>query len=214
MWTEASRVYDISVRLGVESADYPGDEPFRRKLTASFEAGDAYETSALTMSAHAGTHIDMPSHFIPGGGRIDDYGAGNFILTGQVVEIPDRSEMHPEMLTDLDIEAGDAILFKTSNSATGLSRSGVFRDDYVCISETIACWCVDRRMALVGIDSISADCYGNSNFPVHHILLEKGIFILEGIHLEEVPTGRYTLICLPLKIAAGEASLVRAVLIG
>jgi arylformamidase len=49
--------------------------------------------------------------------------------------------------------------------------------------------------------------------PIHDILLGNDIFILEGIALDGVPAGRYTLFCLPLKIRGAEASPVRAILI-
>ena len=46
-----------------------------------------------------------------------------------------------------------------------------------------------------------------------YIVLGNNMLILEGINLKDVPEGRYTLFCLPLKIKGGEASPVRAVLV-
>jgi arylformamidase len=66
---------------------------------------------------------------------------------------------------------------------------------------------------MVGIDYITIERYGDEAFPSHHTILGKGIPVLEGLDLKEVPPGRYTLICLPLKIKGAEASPVRAILV-
>src|SRR3990172_13172859 len=73
--------------------------------------------------------------------------------------------------------------------------------------------CVEKQVRLVGIDYMSVDNMEDKTFPVHRTLLENNILILESINLHEVPSGRYTLVCLPLKIKGGEASPVRAVLL-
>jgi arylformamidase len=74
-------------------------------------------------------------------------------------------------------------------------------------------YCIEKGVSLVGIDYITIDRYSDRTFPVHHRLLGNDILILEGLHLSEVPSGRYTLFCLPLLIKGGEASPVRAILI-
>ena len=46
----------------------------------------------------------------------------------------------------------------------------------------------------------------------HHEILAGDMRILEGLVLDDVPPGEYELIALPLKIAAADASPVRAIL--
>ena len=46
----------------------------------------------------------------------------------------------------------------------------------------------------------------------HKAVLKADMRILEGLVLDDVPEGRYELIALPLPIANGDASPVRAVL--
>ena len=74
-------------------------------------------------------------------------------------------------------------------------------------------FCIEKDIALVGIDYNSVDRYGAEDFPVHHLLMRKDIRILEGIDLKEVEPGRYVLFCFPLKIEGAEGSPVRAALI-
>lgn len=207
------KVYDISVRLGDESIDYPGDTPYSRKLIETIGNTGTYELSTLTMSAHSGTHLDAPSHFIPGGKSLDQYEAREFILPARVVEIKDKQTIRPAELRDLEVEVGEALLFKTDNSLGGRSRSGEFHPRFVYLSPEAAALCVEKKVKLIGLDYITVERYGESGFPVHRQLLGNGVLILEGIDLQDVPAGTYTLICLPLKIKAGEASPVRAILL-
>jgi arylformamidase len=206
-------IYDISVVLGKESIDFPGDEPFARKWTQRLQEGGVCDLTSLCLSAHAGAHLDSPAHFLPGGKTLDRYPLRDFMRPAQVVEIQDPECVRPGELEPLEIKEGDALLFKTENSQSGRSRSGVFSERFVYLSGEAAEWCVRHGVGLVGLDAISIERYGDERFPAHRRLMENGVLILEGIHLGDVPPGRYTLLCLPLKLEGCEASPVRAVLI-
>jgi len=208
------KLYDISVLLGVESITYPGDPPYRRNLISAIRSGDICDVSKLEMSAHAGTHIDAPSHFIANEAQtIDQYSAEEFIMPALVVDIENKTAIHPEELRKADLQPGEAVLFKTENSLSGRCKNGVFSEEYVYLSSEAAQYCVEKKAKLVGIDYITIEKYGDQAFPSHKTIMKNGIFILEGINLADVPPGRYSLLCLPLKIKGGEASPVRAVLL-
>jgi arylformamidase len=213
MMNKYKAVYDISIWLGAESFDYPGHPPFSREPIGRAGDSGALELSRLAMSAHAGTHLDFPAHFIAGGKHIDDYPIQRFILPAQVVSIEDKEAIRPSELENLDIKPGDALLFKTDNSLSGRCTSGVFSKSFVYMSPEAADFCVDKKVSLVGIDYGSIDRYDTQDFPAHHKLLGNDILILETINLREVPPGRYTLFCLPLKIKGAEGSPARAVLV-
>jgi arylformamidase len=208
-----SRVYDISILLGVEDATYPGDDRYRRESVSSIADGAAYNLSTLTLSAHAGTHVDAPSHFLENAKKIDQFGADNFILPAHVVYVEDRDSIKPDSIAGLEMEKGDALLFKTTNSMNGLSRSGLFSKKFVYMSEGASDICVELGASLVGIDYISIDRYEDEEAPVHRKLLGENILILESIDLKDIPPGDYTLLCPPLKMKGAEASPVRALLL-
>jgi arylformamidase len=205
-------IYDISILLGEEDAVYPGDTPFSREAISSIPRGDGFELSTITLSAHAGTHVDAPAHFLEGERSIDSYPVQSFILPAHVVEIEDLESIKPGSLDEVDMREGEAVLFKTHNSISGLARGGAFLENYVHMSLEAAQLCIEKGIRLVGIDYISIDRYGSLDAPVHRRLLENEVLILEGIDLKEVPKGRYTLICPPLRIKGCEASPVRALL--
>jgi arylformamidase len=207
-------IYDISVSLGDEAVDYPGTIPYSRELVYRIKDGQPLDVSKLVMTAHSGTHIDTPSHSNPNGKRIDEYPLQAFILPAQVVSIKDKEAIRPSEMENLDLKPGEALLFKTDNSISGRCASGAFSENFVYMSLEAADFCVEKRVSLVGTDYNTVDRYGDKNFPVHRKLLENGILILEGINLKEVPSGRYTLFCPPLKLKGAEGSPTRAILIG
>lgn len=205
-------MYDISALLG-EVAAFPGDTPFHREMISRAAAGADCDISTLVLSAHAGTHIDAPAHFIVGGKTIDQYPPERFVLPAQVVSVEGEESISWEDVKDAGTREGEALLCKTDNSRRGLLKRRIFSENFVHLSEELACNLVGLGISLVGVDYLSVDKYGDDPAPVHRLLLENDILILEGIDLGEVPPGRYTLICPPIKIQAGEAAPCRAVLV-
>jgi arylformamidase len=210
---EFGKCHDISVLLGEEAIDYPGDTPFARKDVVELEKGGPYNLSRLETSLHAGTHLDMPSHFLRDGKRVENYPPETFILSALVAEIEPCRTITPEQLQDVNIRQGEALLLKTDNSRSGICRNGKFTENFVHMSTEGAVYCAQRNPALVGIDYITIESFHSKTFEAHLALVGKGIFILEGINLGDVAPGRYTLLCLPLKIKGAEGSPTRAVLL-
>jgi len=64
----------------------------------------------------------------------------------------------------------------------------------------------------VGVDYLSVGGLESGGPETHCILLQAGIWIIEGLNLEHVETGEYELVCLPLKIVGGDGAPARAVL--
>jgi arylformamidase len=207
------RIYDISVPLDGRTTVYPGDPAMARETIMTLAAGDGCELSRLTLSSHAGTHLDAPAHFIADGKTIDRFGPETFIRPARVVCVPDRAEIRSADLSAADPKPGEALLVKTDHSIHRRGFGGAFDPDHVYLTAEAAAWCVARRLILVGIDTLSVDAHREQRFAAHRCLLEAGVLILESIDLEAVPEGLFTLLCLPLKIVAGEASPVRAVLL-
>ena len=65
-----------------------------------------------------------------------------------------------------------------------------------------------RSMKLLGIEGQSV-----GNALVHQILLESGIVLLEGIRLDGIPDGEYTLFAAPLKLGGCDGAPCRAILL-
>ena len=209
------QIYDISLTLGQQEAVYPGDPELEQETISSLADGGIAEVSKFSICAHCGTHLDLPAHFIKGSPKIESYPPGDFILPARVVKIDNEEAVTLRELESKKIERGGAVLFKTTNSESGLVCSGSFSRRYVYLTpdaEVAFARIRSVRVKLVGLDYYSVDLYGDSSYPTHHVLLGGNVKILEAINLVEVPEGDYTLIALPLKIKGAEASPVRAVL--
>src|SRR5215470_16011605 len=64
-------MWDLTEPLRAGMPTYPGDPPFERRVLRRLEDGDPYTLSWLGLSAHAGTHVDPPAHFVAGGATLD-----------------------------------------------------------------------------------------------------------------------------------------------
>ncbi len=206
-------IHDISVTLGGPCTYWPGDPAYQREQTLRLADGGEADVSKLTLSVHAGTHVDSPAHFIAAARTLDQYPPSRFVLPASVVEVDDDECVRPEHLAGVTLAAGEALLLKTRNSARGLCMTGRFEERYVYLSLEAARLCVQRRLGLVGIDYLSVDRYGGEGYPTHLELLGHDVLILETLDLRAIAPGRYTLSCLPLKLKDCEGSPVRAVLI-
>ena len=187
--------FDISRAIAPGAVVYPGDPAIRMETVCP-------GLTALHWSTHTLTHIDPPAHFIPGGASIDQIPLTRFHGPALVVAVAG-----PVVLAEHVVPAQN-LLFKTQS---GWSDTR-YLEDHVYISLEAAEKLAQLGVNLVGIDYLSVDRHGDPAFPAHHTLLRAGVLILEGVDLSAVEPGLYTLLAMPLKIANGDGSPVRAVL--
>ncbi len=57
------KIWDISRTLSNDFAEWPGDEPFRYRVTSEIAKGASVNLAAIGMSLHNGTHADARFHF-------------------------------------------------------------------------------------------------------------------------------------------------------
>ncbi len=206
------RRIDISMPLFPGMPSFPGDPEFRSTPLRSIEAGDPYRLSELSFGSHAGTHVDPPVHFIPGGPTVDELDLD--ILNGpcRVVQV-DASATSVGSEEVARVPAGTTrVLFRTSNSERWASSLSFF-PDCVGLTPAAARGLVERGVQLVGIDALSVENDPSGEFPVHRALLRRGTLILEGLLLATAPAGEYELECLPLRLQAGDGGPARAALV-
>ena len=192
-------IYDISTPLSDSTPVYPGDPPVRIRRVSDLASGDEFMLSEIVMPLHAGTHIDAPSHFIPGGPTVDAIPLDVLIGDAILADIPTTGAITADILKQLSFPADTTRLLLRTSDAAALSQCG-------------AQWLVDAGVKLVGIDRLSIGSPDQSN-AVHRIFLVAGVVIVESLNLTAPSPGKYKLICLPLNIAGSEAAPARAVLI-
>ncbi len=206
------RVIDISVPNGPGQHVYPGDPPPRIEPAKRIAAGDVCNVSLLTMGSHTGTHVDAPYHFIDGAPRLGEVPLDRMVGEALVVDLRGRPAVDAAALAGAPLRPGDILLCRTDNSERWAAAE--FQRDFTYLTLDAAAALIERGVRAVGIDYLSIEQFGRSDFPVHHRLLGAGVFVIEGLDLRAVDPGRYTLVCLPLKFPDLDGAPARAVLLG
>jgi arylformamidase len=205
------RVIDISVPNGRGMHVYPGDPVPRVEAVRSLTKGDVCNLSLLTVGSHTGTHVDAPYHFLSDGPRLGDVPLDRMVGEALVADLRGRAAIDAEALAATELRAGDILLCRTDNSWRWAAPD--FRRDFTYLTEDAADLLVTRGARAVGMDYLSIERFGSTDFPVHHRLLGAGVFVIEGLDLRAVEPGRYTLVCLPLKFPDLDGAPARAVLL-
>lgn len=205
------RIYDISRSIRADMAVCPGINGFKLYKHCSMEAGDPFNAGEITMSLHAGTHIDTPLHHLINGVDAASINLFRCIGSAKLFEIDCKKIITSDDLMCLSIEKGDIVLFKTDNSNRHESEPFFF--GFTALSVDAAEYLIKKEIIALGIDYFSVERLDSPDSIVHKTLLRQDICIIEGLCLKHVPPGVYFLSCLPLRIEGAEGSPARAVLI-
>ena len=180
---------------------------------------DPVNVTEVQMVVHVGTHLDAPSHFIPGAPDIDEVPLDRLHGPGVVWAIPDlqpydeigpehfaaaRPALHPDDMVLLD--TGWAGHFGTATY-----------DRHPNLTEDAAQWLVDQQVKAIGFDFPTPDlCYERRgpgfNWPVHQVLLSNGVLI--GEHLagtDRLAGQRVEVFFLPLRIKGSDGGPARVI---
>jgi arylformamidase len=202
---------DISVPLHNGMVVWPGDAPFESSSTLEIAKGDECNLSQISSTAHIGTHMDAPRHYLEGAGGIETMPIAASIGRARVIEIQDPEAIRTSELEPHHLARGERVLFKTRNSEH-CWKTDHFQKKYIYIAPEAAHYLAERRVQTVGVDYLSVGGFESGGPETHRILLQAGIWIIEGLNLEHVAPGEYELVCLPLKIVGGDGAPARAVL--
>lgn len=207
-------IIDITLGISPELPVWPGDPVIVLEQVESMDRGAHANVTRLSMSAHTGTHVDAPHHFLNDHRTVENLPLD--ILTGKcfVLDLSDNEgHLDSSDFQTADIPHGTTrLLIKTQNSARWQAGEKEFFTGFLGITEDGAHWLVEKGIKLVGVDYLSIAPYKQS-IPTHTVLLKAGIIALEGVNLSSVDQGEYDLYCLPLKLIGSDGAPARAILI-
>src|SRR5881394_1403527 len=207
-WIDATATLDPSM-----TPVYAGDAPMKFDFLKDMRKGDAFTLSAYSLGAHSGTHIDAPMHFVRDGATIDRVPLEPLVGPARVIDIPDNVQaINAAELARHDWKGAARVIFRTRSALRGWMHDPTFHRDFAYIAPDAAQQLADAGVKLVGIDYISAEQFGAPAPLTHRTLLGKGIPIVEGLQLDNVPAGDYDVIILPIKVGGHEAAPARAIL--
>jgi arylformamidase len=209
-------IIDLSQSINSDIKLYPGS-PNVSFLKWSKYSIDGYDSEAIFLSTHTGTHMDAPSHFINGAESIDIIDVNRFVMNN--IHLLNISKSSNQLITtediinsNTDIKENDSIIFSTGWEHNYNS------DDYMSsnpgLSQDAATYLSDKKINAVAIDSPSIDSGLESKFPVHQILLKNDVLIIENIcNLTQIDKKILKLIAIPLKLRGATGSPIRALAI-
>ncbi len=207
------KIIDLTHPVAPDMPVFPGDPPVNFRVAAEISRDGFHETE-LTISSHTGTHVDAPSHVIPGGLTLDRLPMTSFFGTAVVVDCTDipaggRVTLDKIRGTKGADEAEFLILRTGWENFWGNEK---FFGDYPVLEDEAARWIVDAHKKGVGLDVMSLDPISSESLPLHHILLSAGVLIVENLRcLEDLPSGLFNFCALPIKLADADGSPARAV---
>jgi arylformamidase len=202
---------DVSVTVRHGMPHWPDNPPITLQRTMDLRRGDDCNLSHLAMGVHTGTHMDAPVHFLHGAAGLDDMPLSATIGEARVIEIADPHRITLDELRSHRPRRGERVLFRTTNSTRCWTKD-TFVEDFVYITEPAAALLAETGVQTVGIDYLSVGGYYADGPSIHRILLEAGIWIIEGLDLSAVRAGSYELICLPVKLHDADGAPARAIL--
>lgn len=207
---------DITPKVSESLSVYPGDVPYSRKIALDFKNGDHLLLSSIQTTVHVGAHTDAPNHYSKDGVGIDQRDLSFYMgpcLILDATQTPQGERVRREFLSEKwkneQTWPAPRILVRTDSF---LDREK-WRTDYSSLDPSLIEEWARAGVRLVGIDTPSIDPDDSKDLPSHAMVARYDLAILEGVDLSKVDEGLYTLIALPLRLEAADASPVRAILL-
>ena len=202
-------IYDLSPEISEKMTVYKNKAGNLPKMKVIRTIKEVANESRIDIYLHTGSHVDAPYHFLEKGKTIEKASLDKFMGKAIVLDFTKiKDSINKKILLKKNFFADDIVLLKTRNKT--LKK---FDFKFTYLEKSGAEYLVSKKIKAVGIDSLSVE-RGQHDYGTHKILLRNNIPIFEGLNLSKVRQGRYIFYGFPLKIRKGEASPVRAVLIG
>ncbi len=207
------KYYDVSLEISPELTVWPGNPSVELERTLKIEEGANANVSRLSLGVHTGTHVDAPYHFLPDGKSVETLPLGELIGRAHVVDMTSVKDVIG--LREVEKAAipprATRVLFKTRNSRCWKESDPRFHEDFVGVDQEAAAWVVERGIRVLGVDYLSVAPWKRSR-PTHETLLKNRVVVIEGLNLNGVRPGAYTLYCLPLKLKGSDGAPARVIL--
>jgi kynurenine formamidase len=201
--------------------------------------GQAVGAETLSLTAHAGTHVDAPWHYFPTSeGRpartIDQLELEHFFAPGVVVDLRghdpgDRIEVDELAAaveaTGAPLSPGEIVCLRFGHDEHfGTAR---YWDDYPGLGAAATRWLIERAIKVIGTDAPGLDrgnpymardwkATGDASllWEAHRVGIDHEYFQIEKLaNLAALPARGFYVSCFPVKITGASAGWCRAVAI-
>ena len=215
-----ARAADLTLAVSESLPAFPGS-PRPHVIPWETMDRDGYDLELVLMSAHTGTHMDAPSHFVRGGATVDCIPPSRLVCDAVIAVLDGRDASRPIAWADIagalppggPPGRGEALVIRTGWS--GRTGRASYFEKCPGLSAGAARRAASLGPALVGIDSPSIDAGTAASFPAHKALLGAGVPVVENlVGLEKIGAGRFRLAVMPLKLKGATGAPARAVSLG
>ena len=192
------------------------DHLSRESSRSIYEAGTEFQIGKIEMVANTGTYLDSPFHRYPEGKDLSQLPLESLAdLEGVVVRCltsgidPNQREIPSDVLENTSL-SNKAVLFNTGWAQHW--RTDKYSDGtHPFLSVATVDLLLKAKPALVGIDSFNIDNTSTGQRPVHSILLDAEIPIVEHLcNLDNLPDSNFRFFAVPVKVKAFGTFPVRA----
>lgn len=197
---------------------WPGSDPFCMKIRYDYhEVG--CRAAAYSMVAGTGTHMDGPAHFIKGGKTLDQFTLQELLVPVCVINVQHEvNNNHDYALQVADIKKWEVqhgmipvhsvVVMNTGWAQRWPDLKSFLNEDangikhFPGFSVEAAGLLLEKRVNGIGIDTFSLDVGNTKTFPVHNVMLAKGVYFLECLaNLDQLPAVGAFIGSFPLKVA-------------
>jgi arylformamidase len=171
--------------------------------------GTEFHMGRIDMIGNTGTYVDAPFHRYPSGKDLSEVPLESLAdLPGILITGSQAPANDVDLFEEKDL-AGKAVLVHTGWSRHWMTET--YFDNPPFLTRKAAEFLVKCRVALVGIDSMNIDDINDKSRPVHTILLQANIPIVEHLTgLGELPPEGFRFFAVPVKVKSFGTFPVRA----
>ncbi|MFZ4857086.1 MAG: cyclase family protein [Desulfuromonadaceae bacterium] len=207
----------LSHFLGPDTPFYGGDGTFQIEPLRSMKQGDNCNTGRWSFPNHAGTHIDLPRHFVVDGACMNDY-PPEFWISTQVglIDISDTQPgfvINPELLESYGVSQNVELLLLKTGFGTVRTAPAYWRESPV-FAPDLADYLRSSfpRLRIFGFDTISVSSWMDrpTGRKAHQAFLggDKPILLLEDMSLSQIdPETKFSRVTVaPLLVSGADAA--------
>ncbi len=174
------QVIDLTMKITPSMKVFPGSPQPCFIPWSRFDL-QGYDSEAMFMSTHTGTHVDAPSHFKPGLASIDRISTDRLVSNATLI----RAEKTANQLIEQQdlgdqIRRGDAVVIATGwEKRSGNSN---YMSENPGLSKQAARYLAREKVNAVAIDCPSIDAGADTKkFVAHNILLSSNVLVAENL---------------------------------
>lgn len=209
---------DVSHTVENGLITYPGlpgpiicDYLSREESRAKYAAGTEFQIGKIEMVANTGTYVDSPFHRFAKGKDLSELPLNSLAdLDGIVIRVVDKGPraIDHQVFRGQDLK-GKAALVNTRWDKRW--KTEAYLAGHPFLTKNAAEYLIQVGAALVGIDSLNIDDTRDPARPVHTVLLENEIPIVEHMcKLGQLPRRGFKFFAVPVKVRAFGTFPVRA----